>query len=95
MYQRLSCPGVIMRCSPNRETLLHEGLANVDTRTTISFRHCNILFLVAEVFTMFFLTCFNRGIKYDFPFICKVPREVLKTAGFAHGFQPSEGPCEC
>ena len=31
----------------------------------------------------------NGGIKYDFPFvnICKVPREVLKTKGFALGFQ--------
>ena len=35
----------------------------------------------------------NRGMKHDFPFIniCKVPREVLKTSGFALGFQPSRG----
>ena len=34
-----------------------------------------------------------RGIKHDFPFINirKVPREVLKTKGFARGFQPSRG----
>ena len=37
--------------------------------------------------------CLIRGIKHDFPFINirKVPREVLKTAGFARGFQPSRG----
>ena len=35
----------------------------------------------------------SRGIKHDFPFINirKVPREVLKTEGIAHGFQPSRG----
>ena len=35
----------------------------------------------------------DRGIKHDFPFINirKVPREVLKTSGYALGFQPSRG----
>ena len=34
-------------------------------------------------------SCFNIGIKHDFPFINirKVPREVLKTEGVARGFQ--------
>ena len=35
----------------------------------------------------------DRGIKHNFPFINirKVPREVLKTEGFARGFQPFRG----
>ena len=34
---------------------------------------------------------FNRGIKYDFPFmnVRKVPKEMLKTEGEARDFQPS------